>query len=102
MAKPLAPDLDQRPAVGFEGVARVEIGGAVGADDLPVRPAGQDAPREPLAAERAADDVDHAPLPEGRPTEGQDLSHLDVGVEQRPEREHGIGARPSRRAAPAR
>lgn len=40
VAKPLASDLDQRPTVGLEGVARVEVGGAVGADDLPVRTAG--------------------------------------------------------------
>ena len=85
MTEPLAPDLDQRAGGGFEGVAGVEVGGAVGADDLPVGTAGQDAPAQPLALERAASDVDDTALAERRAPEAQDLGQLHLCVKQRPE-----------------
>jgi hypothetical protein len=46
--------------------------------------------------EAAAQDVDQPTLRERRPSKGDHLGHLDAGVEQRPEGEHGAWCRGAR------
>ncbi len=58
--------VDERTVDGLERVARVELGDAVGADELPVGAARQHAAGEALPAEAAAGDGNDAPAAVGR------------------------------------
>ncbi len=71
------------PAVGLDRVARLDVGGAIGAHDLPVGAAGQDAAGQPRALDPAAEDRDDAPLAIGRGAEIQDAGQLGMDREDR-------------------
>ena len=83
VAVALGVDQDQRAAVGLDGVARLQMHHAVGADDLPVGAAGQHLAVEPWAFDRAAMDVDDAPLAIGRVAELLDAAERRVDGENR-------------------
>ena len=62
VAQALAADHDQRAGVGFDGIARPDIGGAVVADNLPIGAARKDAAVEFGSIHASAEDADDAPL----------------------------------------
>lgn len=74
--------VDERAVRGLDRVARLQHRGAVVAQDLPVRAAGEDAAAEPRPAHLAAHDVDDAPLAGRRAPERARRSHRDACVER--------------------
>ncbi len=73
-----AGDHDTRSRLGFDGVARFDIGGAIGANDLPVRPAGENMTGELRPTHDATGDADDASLAVRRAAEI--VRGLELGV----------------------
>src|SRR5262249_58039687 len=82
VAKAVVAHVDERPVRRFERVARVELGDAVGPDQLPVGAAGEHPAREPLAYEPPAGDGDDASASERSRTEFLRRRKLDVSLEE--------------------
>lgn len=57
-----AGDHNESPGVAFDGVARLDIGGAVTADDLPIGATRQNAAGKLWSAHAAAENADHTAL----------------------------------------
>src|SRR5438874_5019315 len=75
--------VDERAVVGLERIARIELGDAVGTEQLPVGAARHHAAREPLAAEAPAGDRDDAPTAMRRVAELLRRGEGDLSLEQR-------------------
>ncbi len=81
MPKPLAGDHDACAVVGFDDVARFDIGSTVCADDLPIRAARKNPPIELWSAHAAAEDADDTPFAIGCAAETGDALKLCVNRE---------------------
>ena len=71
------------PVVGLDGVARLDVGSPVAADDLPIRAAWQNPAGKLGAANGAAENADHAPLAIWRLAEAGDGLEFGVDGENR-------------------
>src|SRR5215210_889262 len=80
-------EVHEGPVVGSTGVPAVDLDGTIGADDLPVGTPGEDAAFE-CAADRAADDRNHATVSHARPAVVLDLAELGLDLECRLEGGH--------------
>ena len=89
MPQAVAGDQDARAAIGLDGVARLDVGGAVAAHDLPIGAARQDAAVELRAPHGAAGNVDDAPLAIGRAAQIHDGREFGVDGEDRFCAQHG-------------
>ena len=87
--KPSLDDQDARAGLGLDGIARLDIGGAVAAHDLPIGAARQDAAVEFRPAHGAADNVDDAPFAIGRAAQIHDGAEFGVNCEDRFFPQHG-------------
>ena len=79
----LAVAQDQSAAVGLDRVAGSQVDDPVGAHDLPVGAAGQDAAFEPRPFDRAAEKVDDAAFAVGRGAELLDARELGADSQDR-------------------
>src|SRR5690348_10147618 len=99
VAQAAIDDADERAVIGLERVARLELGDAVGPDDLPVGAARQHHAAEPWSRHRAAGDGDDAAPAEMAFAELERRRHADVEREDKIESwrvgSHGAKPRPS-------
>src|SRR5262245_33120360 len=74
-------DHDKGSGIGLDGVSRLDVGGPVAPDDLPIRATWQNPAGKLRASNRAAKNADHPPLAIRRLTEAGDGLELGVDCE---------------------
>src|SRR5262249_20422693 len=85
-----AIDHDEGAGLGFDGVARLYVGGPVASDNLPIRATRQNPARKPGTANGAAQNADHAPLAIWRLAEAGDGLEFGVDGENRLFAQHAV------------
>jgi hypothetical protein len=89
MPQAVAGDQDARAAIGLDSVARLYVGRAVAAHDLPIGATRQDTAVELRPAHGAAGNADHPPLALGRAAQIHHGFEFGVNGENRFFAQHG-------------
>jgi hypothetical protein len=98
MPQAFARDHNARTCIGLDHVARLDVRGPIAAYELPVGSAGQNMAVELIAFDAAAQDCNHASLPDGRAAHSQDIRELGIDAKNRFWRDHHAKAIGERRA----
>src|SRR5262249_55023138 len=92
MAQPIAADQNARATLRLDDVTSLDVGGPIGANDLPIDAARQDAPIQLLAFNAPLEDLDHAPLAERGAADIENVGKRGMDAENRVGRDHWASA----------
>src|SRR5215470_14046459 len=98
MTQPIAADQNARATLRLDDVTRLNVGGPVGANDLPIGAARQDATVQLRTFNTPLKDLDHAPFAERGAAHTENVGKRGVDAENRVGRDHwastiGAGSR---------
>jgi hypothetical protein len=89
MTQAVARHQDARAGFGLDGVARLDIRGAVVPDDLPIGSSRQDTPVQPISFHGSAENIDDPALTIRRAAQIGDSGKVGTNLKNRLRSQHG-------------